>query len=92
MSGGLTLLEEAMLHNHSRLRHVHGLTPLRNAVLTWGVADAVEVNGKTLALGHSEVTASGLTVTYANATVEDGSLWVHPGPFMLPSVTMTTER
>ena len=60
--------------------------------MTWAGDDAVEVNGKPLALGKSEVTASGLTVTYANATVQDGSLWVHPGPFTLPSVTMTTER
>ena len=60
--------------------------------LTQMDVDAVEVNGKTLAMGHSDVTASGLTVTYANTTVEDGSLWVHPGPFTLPTVSMTTER
>ena len=57
-----------------------------------GVVVAVEVNGQTLLLGSSIETASGLLVTYSNATVADGSLWVHPGTFVIPTVTMSTDR
>ncbi|KAK9830675.1 hypothetical protein WJX74_001960 [Apatococcus lobatus] len=52
----------------------------------------VEVNGHALASGTSEVTTGGLSVMYTNTTVADGSLWVHPGPFTLPTVTITTDR
>ena len=53
---------------------------------------AVEVDGQALSLGTSKVTPDGLTVAYANTTVEDGRLWAHPGPFTLPMVTLVTDR
>lgn len=57
-----------------------------------GRADAVEVNGHALAFGTSKVMAGGLSVAYTNTTVEDGRLWVHPGRFTLPTVTIATDR
>ncbi|KAK9851875.1 hypothetical protein WJX84_011574 [Apatococcus fuscideae] len=52
----------------------------------------VEVNGQTLPLGTSQSTPSGMTVIYTKTTVEEGRLWVHPGPFELPIVTIVTDR
>ena len=54
--------------------------------------NAVEVNGHSLAQGTSETTTTGLYVNFSNITVPDGTLWMHPGAFMLPTVTMTTDR
>ncbi|KAK9864469.1 hypothetical protein WJX84_002863 [Apatococcus fuscideae] len=52
----------------------------------------VELNGKILPVGSSEVTPNGLSVRYMNTTVADGSLWMHPGPFLLRTVILTTDR
>ena len=53
---------------------------------------AVELNGKVLPLGSSETTPGGLSIQYVNTTVADGSLWMHPGPFLLQTVILTTNR